>query len=162
MKNVFKGKFVEVADDDGIERVYLRGSVHTFLITEDKQIRLTIERKLGIEDLREKLQSGILEVGEVPLDAAKRELVEELGIEAKEWQEFLVQKFSGVVNDMRYYYLAKDLMQVSESTDREIIGTNDYDLHDLYEKAMSGYFSPMTQAAIAKLHYEVARGAITL
>jgi len=159
MKEImFEGNYLKVTVEDGIERVYLRGSVHTFLITEDNKIRLTLERRLGSDELREKIQGGIVETNEAPLATAKRELYEELGMEAGEWEEFLIQDSSGAVNDTRHYYIAKGLCKVTDEIDGEIIETKDYTLKELYEKAMNGQFSPMTQAAIARLHFSLSEG----
>lgn len=162
MNKVFQGEFVNVGVEGGVEKVFIQGSVHNFLITDEKKIRLTIEKRFDSEEVREKLQSGIIEEGELPLDTAKRELCEEIGLVAEEWQEFIVQKFTGTINDIRYYYIAKKLSSVSDKFDREVIGTNDYSLESLYEKAMQGEFSPMTQAAIARLYFDVSKGKISL
>jgi len=162
IEKAFSGNFIEVTNENGIERVFLKGSVHTFLITEEKKIRLTIEKRLGEESTKEKIQAGLLEEGEAPLQTAKRELLEELGLEAGNWQELVTQKFTGTINDSRHYFIARQLVVVSTALDGEILDTKDYFLEELYEKAMSGAFSPMSQAAIAKLHFEVSKGNIEL
>ena len=161
-EKVFAGNFITVTVDNGIERVFLKGSVHTFLITDEKRVRITVEKKLGEDSTREKIQGGCLEEGETPLGTAKRELLEELGVMAADWQEFVTQKFTGNLNDVRYYFIARDLTTISTEVDGEIVDTADYSLEELYEKAMSGEFSPMTQAAIARLHFDVSRGVLEL
>ncbi|MEZ4103812.1 MAG: hypothetical protein R3B60_00825 [Candidatus Paceibacterota bacterium] len=55
----------------------------------------------------------------------------------------------------------KDFKKVSE-TDGEVLDTIDYSVEELYTKAMKGEFSPMTQAAIARLYFEILRGGIEL
>ena len=162
IEKVFAGNFITVTVDNGIERVFLKGSVHTFLITDEKRVRITVEKKLGEDSTREKIQGGCLEENEDPLLTAKRELLEELGLEAAEWQHFLTQESAGTVNDSRHYFIARKLTAVSADVDGEIVGTQDYSLEELYEKAMSGEFSPMTQAAIARLHFDVSRGVLEL
>lgn len=150
----FKGTFVEVTVDGHIEQVHLKGSVHTFLFTEENKVRITRERKLGSSETKEKVQGGIIEATDSPLETAKRELQEELGLVADVWQEYLVQKSSGVINDSRYYFIAKNLQQVTQKVDGEVLDTCDYAVDELYEKAMKGQFSPSTQAAIARLQYD--------
>ncbi|MCA9356907.1 NUDIX domain-containing protein [Candidatus Nomurabacteria bacterium] len=162
LEKVFLGDFIKVTKENGIERVFLRDSVHTFLVTDEKKIRLTVEKILGDNKVGEKIQSGIIEQGEASLQAAKRELLEELGLEAADWQELVIHKSTGTVNDICYYFVARQLSVVSEDLDGEILGTKDYSLEELYEKSMNSEFSPVTQAAVAKLYFEVTRGKIEL
>ncbi len=162
-RQVFSGDFIEVTCENGIERVFLKGSVHTFLITDENKIRLTVEKRLGENNNKEKIQAGILEKDEMPLETAKRELLEELGLKAEIWQVLTIQSSIGTINDVRHYFIARQLTPVSTKLDGEVLGTIDYTLEELYEKAMGGGgFSPMSQAAIAKLHFEVSRGNIVL
>lgn len=161
-QEVFSGKYLQVTVEDSVERVYLRQSVHTFLVTKDGKIRITVEKKLGSNDVKEKIQGGVLDEGEEPLTCAKRELLEELAMTAEDWRLFVVQNLSGTVNDMRHYFIARGLAQVTQETDDEVLHTADCTLDELYEKAMTGAFSPLTQAAIAKLHFEVSQGTVVL
>lgn len=161
-QEVFSGKYLQVTVDNGIERVFLRQSVHTFLVTTDGKIRITVEKKLGNHDVKEKIQGGALDQDEKPLMCAKRELLEELGMTAQDWQLFHVQDLTGTVNDTRHYFIARGLERVTNETDGEVLDTADYTLDELYEKAMTGSFSPLTQAAIAKLHFDVSKGTVVL
>lgn len=162
VENVFAGKIITVTVENGIERAYLKGSVHTFLVTDEKRIRITVEKKLGEENTKEKIQGGCLEDSEDALLAAKRELLEELGLEAADWQHFLTQESTGTLHDSRHYFIARQLSTVSTDVDGEVLDTKDYSLEELYEKAMGGEFGPMTQAAIARLHFGVSTRAIAL
>lgn len=144
------------------ERVYMPGSVHAILITDEGKIRLTTEKKIGRNELKEKFQAGIVEQGEQPLDAAKRELLEELGIEATSWEVFETIEVNETVNTFRIYYLARGLKEVSDNVDGEILSTADYTLDELFDRAMNGEFGVQTQAIIARLHYKVTRGEIRL
>jgi len=54
--------------------------------------------------------SGGLEEGETPLEGAKRELKEELGIEADQWVDLgMVDPFTTVVRSPNYMFLARNL-----------------------------------------------------
>jgi ADP-ribose pyrophosphatase len=60
------------------------------------------------------LPAGLLDVeGEDPIDVARRELVEEAGLEAGSWTH-LVSAYSspGITAEMSHYYLATDLTEV--------------------------------------------------
>ena len=132
---------------------FLPDSVHVFLLTDENKIRLTIEYPLGTREKKEKIPSGLVNENETPIEAAKRELKEELGLDAKIWEYFLAQESTGALNDTRHYFIAKELIQVTQETDGEVLDTKDYTLNELYEKAMKGQFSSATQAAIARLRH---------
>ena len=54
--------------------------------------------------------SGGIESNEEPLDAAKRELKEETGIEAKEWLNFgKINPLTTVIDSTNYLFIAKNL-----------------------------------------------------
>ena len=167
MKEVqFDGTYMtlttEQVGDDRIERVSLPDSAHTFIVTEKKLIRLVVEHRLGQTDTKIKLQAGIVEKDESPLETAKRELREELGIAAGSWQSLFVLEAQGAVNHAQHYFLAKDISIISDQTDGEILGTKDFTSDDLYARAMDGEFSPVTQAAIARFLHLINIGVVTV
>jgi 8-oxo-dGTP pyrophosphatase MutT (NUDIX family) len=87
-------------------------------LTDNNEIYLVSEYKYGIK--RESLEviSGAIEAGETPLDAAKRELVEELGIIANQWTDLgMVDPFTTVINSPNYIYLAKGLTLAEANPD---------------------------------------------
>jgi len=163
---IFSGKILrlttEQMEDILVERVYIVPSVHTILVTDEGLIRLTTEKKIGKDEVKEKFQAGIIEQNEEPLETAKRELLEELGLVAKEWQEFERFISNETVDTYRVYYIARGLSQVSEETDGEVLSTEDYTLEELYERAMKGDYSATTQAILARLHYLVQKGELVL
>src|ERR671934_473027 len=69
---------------------------------------------VGEESLLE-LPAGKLDVeGEAPLDCAKRELVEEVGIEADRWRELKrIYTTPGFTDEVVYVFLATSLRQVA-------------------------------------------------
>jgi ADP-ribose pyrophosphatase len=88
---------------------------------------------VGEEALLE-LPAGKLDVeDESPLDCAKRELVEEVGIEAAEWEE-LTRFYSspGFTDEQVFLFAAADLTQVeAQPTEGERIEIVKVDLDDL-------------------------------
>lgn len=60
------------------------GFVTIFAMTSDGQILLNREYKHGVKDVIVTLPAGMIDEGEDPLEAVKRELIEETGYEASE------------------------------------------------------------------------------
>lgn len=173
-KEIFKGKVVRLTLEPKkinkkiieFEKVYLPGSVHIFVVTGAGKIRLVREKRWDRGgQIQDKIVAGILEKNEKPLQAAKRELKEELGLTASRWKQFLVADQEGVVNDKRIYYLASGLRRTSiqHEEGEKIVGHIDYSIETLFEKMLAGYFgtSP-TAVAITQLHNKVKKGEIHL
>ncbi|PIQ91688.1 MAG: hypothetical protein COV70_02440 [Parcubacteria group bacterium CG11_big_fil_rev_8_21_14_0_20_39_22] len=173
-KEIFNGKVVRLTLEPKkinkknieFEKVYIAGSVHIFVVTAAGKIRLVREKRWDRGDkIKDKVVAGILEKKEKPLQAAKRELKEELGLTASKWKQFLVAEQKGVVNDKRIYYLASGLHQTTAQPEEgeKIVGYIDYSIKALFEKMLAGYFgtSP-TAVAITRLYYRVKKGEIRL
>jgi ADP-ribose pyrophosphatase len=76
---------------------------------------------MGGESLE--LMSGGIDKGESPLEAAQRELREELGFVAKDWMDLgVVKAFTTVMDSPNYMFLARGL---------EFVGRNEEDWEDL-------------------------------
>lgn len=173
-KEQYKGKIVRVTTERKkvgkktieFERVYLPSSVHIFVITNDDKIRLVREKRWDRGGkIRDKIPAGIIEKKESPLQSAKRELEEELGIKARQWKKFFVVEQKGVVNDKRIYYIARNIHRVETHPEdgEEIFGFIDYSVTQLYQKMLDGYFgtSP-TAVMIATLYRQFKKGEIKL
>ena len=82
---------------------------HVVLI---KQYRYSLDREL-IE-----LPAGRIDDGEEPLEAAKRELIEETGYQAKKWQsKGVFATAPGFCNELLHVYLASDVTVVERKLD---------------------------------------------
>lgn len=173
-KEIFNGKVVRLTVEPQtinqkvieFEKVYLPTSVHIFVLTDKRKIRLVKEERWDHgKKFRDKVVAGMVDKGESPLSAAKRELEEELGLVANKWEEFLISKQEGVVNDKRIYYIARDVQETIARVDdgENIIGHSDYTPEELFKIMLNGYFgtSP-TAVAITQLYYKVKDGKLAI
>jgi ADP-ribose pyrophosphatase len=85
------------------------------IATMNGKVLYTKERQPG-RDWYYSLPGGIMDEGEIPLEAAKRELLEEAGLESDDWE--LLMKFDMVdLPRLEYYtyiYIARDCRKVAE------------------------------------------------
>jgi 8-oxo-dGTP pyrophosphatase MutT (NUDIX family) len=89
-----------------------------------------------------------------PLASAKRELMEELGIKAQDWDELLQLHLSNSVSDeLGILYVAKDLtFHQPEPEDGEILQIKKLPFNDAYKMVMNGEITDsLSVAGILKL-----------
>ena len=87
------------------------------LFDDDTVVMIRNERYAVSENLWE-LPAGTLEVGEPPLETARRELVEETGYSASDIKEYMRFYTSpGVCNELMYAYVARDLKLEEQNLD---------------------------------------------
>src|SRR5580704_16889104 len=90
--------------------VHHNGSAVMMAVDDRKRILLVRQYRLPAEGYLWELPAGRLDAGEKPLQAAKRELIEETGYRAKKWTKlasFLVSP--GYVSERMTIFLARDL-----------------------------------------------------
>lgn len=64
--------------------------VNVTAITEDGKMVMVKQYRRGVERVNYELAAGVIDPGETPLEAAKRELLEETGYGEGEWREMTV------------------------------------------------------------------------
>jgi len=119
-KEVYKCNLFRVTEDEAVEpkgkhhmkRSIVRhaGSAVMMAIDDRKRILLVRQFRLPAEDYLWELPAGRLDPGEKPLQAAKRELIEETGYRARKWTRlasFFVSP--GYVAERMTIFLARDL-----------------------------------------------------
>jgi 8-oxo-dGTP pyrophosphatase MutT (NUDIX family) len=128
----YKNRWLEVCEDRVIRpdeqagsfvTVKMRPGVSVLAMDEARQVYLTSEFRYAVERESIEVVSGGVEAGELPLSAARRELREELGIEAAEWTDLgSIDPFTSLVHSPATLFLARNLSFVDpDCDDTEII-----------------------------------------
>jgi 8-oxo-dGTP pyrophosphatase MutT (NUDIX family) len=104
----------KVIRPDGAEGIYgvveLPLSCGVVAISDDNQIALVSQWRYVHNKLSLEIPTGGSAEGETPLEAAKRELVEETGLTADSWTALgTVDNSNGVTTDVAHMFLARDL-----------------------------------------------------
>ena len=144
-RKVYAGRIIDVRVDEITlpeggtalrEVVDHPGAVVVAAVDADDNVFLVRQYRHPIGRELLEFPAGTLEPEEEPLAAAKRELREEVGLEAREWTP-LPAFFSspGFVNERLYPFLARNLTKVpSDPDDDEVISVVRYPLAELLER----------------------------
>ena len=146
---VYRGKVINVLRDNVEistgrksvrEVVEHSGGVVIVAQKSDDTILMLKQFRYPIKQTVLELPAGKLEKGEEPFPAAKRELEEETGYSADEWQSLgYINTTPGFCNEKLYLYLAKNLKFVGEHADEgEIIQCFEYNINEIFEKIKNG------------------------
>lgn len=116
----YKNPWISVREDkvirpDGKDGIFgvveMVAGVSVLPLDEDGYVYLTKEYRYAIERESIEVVSGGVDADEGPLEAAKRELKEEIGAEAREWVELgQIDPFTSVVKSPASLFLAKGLV----------------------------------------------------
>lgn len=162
--NLLKTKFLDVSvtpkDVKGkvvwFEKVSLPGSVHVIPENEDGSYEFIVEDRPQ-ENVTDKVRvlSGVVDEGEDPVQAAYRELSEEIGWHAKEIELLWHSTTTGAVDDHRYYFIARSIDKQGNSTpeDTEVIkSTSPLRKEEILSRVRKGDFGEsFTAIALLKL-----------
>ena len=118
----YKNPWIEVVEDkvirpDGTLGIYgvvkftASSGISVLAIDREGFVYLTREFKYASAKEHLEVVSGGVNVGEAPLEAAKRELNEELGIQAAEWIDVgVVEPFTGIFEHKVHLFIARNLV----------------------------------------------------
>lgn len=125
----YKNPWIEVNEDQVIRpdgkpgifgTVKMKSGISVLAVDEEGFGYLTSEFHYALGKNSIETVSGAIDENEKPLDAAKRELEEELGIRADEWINLgIVHPFTSVIDSPAYLFLARKL----RFTKRRLEGT---------------------------------------
>lgn len=100
------------------EVVEHNGGVFICAFTNDGKILLVKQFRYPISQELYELPAGKLEIGEDPFECAKRELEEETGHIAKEWEDLgFIHTSPGFSNEKLYVFKARDLVKTQMNLD---------------------------------------------
>jgi 8-oxo-dGDP phosphatase len=115
----YKNDYFQVLEDEVIRPDQRLGSYSTILlkpgvsvlaVDDEQNVYLTSEYRYAIECESIEVVSGGIDGTEPTLDCARRELLEEAGIEAKEWTSLgIVDPLTSIVRAPAELFLARDL-----------------------------------------------------
>lgn len=88
--------------------------VNVLAITEDGRFLMIRQYRHGLDDIFVELVAGVSEPGETPLEAARRELLEETGFGGGEWTlNTVLSANPSTTNNLTYSFLATGVKPVS-------------------------------------------------
>lgn len=148
---------VELPDGRVVEpyfRIDLRSFVVMAAVTPDNRIVVERQYRHGIGQVSLMLPGGLLETGEDPLLAAKRELLEETGYAAEEWEpmgHFIPN--SNYRCGETFLFLARSARKIAEPNDDDLEATEviEIPLDDALHELRAGRFMSLSSAAALSL-----------
>jgi 8-oxo-dGTP pyrophosphatase MutT (NUDIX family) len=135
----------QVINPSGGDGIY--GEIHfknyaigIIAIDENDDIFLVGQYRFPLKQYSWELPEGGGPLNGIPLDSAKRELLEETGLVAKEWKEILRMYLSNSVSDeLGILYLAKDFEQFeAEPEETEQLEVRKMPFEEAYQMVING------------------------
>lgn len=88
--------------------------INVIALTEDKQVVLVEQYRHGIDEATLEIPGGMVDPGETPADAAKRELLEETGYSSESWHSLgTTSSNPAILSNFTHLYLAEDCIKTS-------------------------------------------------
>lgn len=148
-KEIFNGRIIRVRVDtvelpngkEGTrEIVDHNGAVAIVALDDNGQVKMVRQHRKAVDKVLLEIPAGTLETGEDPLDCAHRELEEETGLKARQWQKILsYYSAPGFCNEELHLFLASDLYAgVKNPDDDEFLELVDVSLTEAYDMIFEG------------------------
>ena len=171
-EEIYKGKIVHLFCDtvrlpNGKEatREVIRhvGAAAVVPLTDEGNVILVRQYRYPFSQVMLEIPAGKLDIGEDPIDCAKRELIEETGYDAKELV-YLGAFYPSVamLNEVIHLFLAKNMTLCETNLDEdEFLHVEQRPLREVVEAVMRGEIPDgKTQTAILKAYY-LLNGGVT-
>ncbi|MCK4918513.1 MAG: NUDIX domain-containing protein [Candidatus Pacebacteria bacterium] len=149
----FSGKYLDVfletdKNEKVREKVYLKDSINIFIVDKKENLYLLKEKRWEKNNKKVvKLVSGLVENGEKTIEAAKRELKEEVGnLDIKRWKKVFTYNQKGTINQKRYYYL----VFIGAKPKHSKTFLCEYTKEKLNKLILNGYFGFTTSGVLIK------------
>lgn len=129
-KEVYRGKIFTIKSDEvllsngatSVREVIMHSGGVVAVAEADDKILMVKQYRYCVSKPMLELPAGKLEVGEDPLEAIKRELVEETGYEAKTWNSLgYIYPSAGICDEKLYLFKADNLTFVGAKPDKNEI-----------------------------------------
>lgn len=145
---VFKGKIFDIKHDEvelsngakSFRDIILHPGGVVIVAQKGEKIILVKQYRYAISEAIFELPAGKLEKGEDPFEAAKRELYEETGYEASNWESLgYINTTAGICNERLYLYKAQITDFIGQKPDEnEIIDYFEFDKNEVFDMIKKG------------------------
>lgn len=130
---------------------------------EDGTVTLVGQNRFTLANYSWELPEGGAPLGEDPLDGAKRELAEEVGLEAADWRQILRMELSNSVTDeIAHGFLAMGLTPTATAPDEtEDLAVARVPFAEALDAAVAGQMpDAITVALLLRTHHMAVRGEL--
>ncbi len=130
---------------------------------EDGTVTLVGQQRFALKSYEWEIPEGGVPFDEEPLEGAKRELREEVGLEARDWREILRLQLSNSITDERAVcYLARDFTPVAIDPDEtELLDVIRVPFGEILKAIEAGQVQDvMTVAAMLRVHHMAVKGEL--
>jgi ADP-ribose pyrophosphatase len=130
-------------------------------ITEEQRVLIVRQYRPAVEHDTLEFPSGLVDAGETPLEAARRELLEETGYATEEWEELGgMEPDVGRLGNRIWTCVAKGVRRVEGHIPEDGIAVLTWSLEELVQAMTNGTFDHALHVAVIMM--AVLKGAIRL
>ena len=144
-KGIFTSTYQRKFPKGTFEYVVLPDSARVLAVTENKKIILVKEKSFSHNDFFYSLPGGLIDEGEDPTLAVKRELEEETGFSSNEIVPWFDNNYSQTIISRKHFLIAKNCVKKGNPNleETEDIKTEELSIDEFFEKALSDNFRQM-------------------
>lgn len=154
---VYQRTFLNSKNKEYIRDVVEPGdAVVVMPITDNNEVVFIEQLRESIGGVQLEMPAGMIDAGEQPIDAAKRELEEETGIIAKKLEHMIsIYPSSGYTSEKIHIFFAKDFSKGKMQLDstEEILNIKHIPLEKCFEMAMNCEFKLASQNIAILMYY---------